>query len=716
VLECLDGTLIIGNACDSTDVPGVLHFAAARTSSTVAGSGLLFTATYNVVSKSPGINVNLMNVVISNGTGTPDSENTLNATFSNFTDFGITASPASLQTPAGVSAMSTITLTSFGGFTDFITFTVTPSAGLTASTTDAGLLLNPDSTASTTLTVSAPVSGSYSVDVTGTGSNPAFTHTVTVPVLVAPPDFTISASPNTLNIPPATSGTSTISVGIISGFSGTVMLSASSPLGTSFSPSSVAAPGTSTLTISVASGTAPGPYSVTVTGVSGTSSHSTTIMVTVGVPDFSFVAVPGQIVALRSPPFSTAPAKLSFGSINNFAGTISVTASISFAFVSTPGSASLPFVLSSSVTLTGGGTVFDDFVATIPKTTAGTGLYVVSLTATSGGITHTAEIDLWVIDYTLTPQDTVVTMPDVAGTFGSDPVTIGAIGTPFNATGFNINPGFTAGTAQFPTVYYTTSNTGPRFNATTTGLDTSFTSRRCFLEVFDSNGNLIKPVFSNGRVVSFAGPLVHLNGDQFGFPPNANGCRLDSFFYVDPLNGNAFTNFFPGGTDTDNIIVEPLLTTPLGTYTAHVCFQAGNDFNCLDITINMVKAPVAPALSQFTGRTASVSIAKGSVTTLKVGVTNLDTTQTVFVTVTITAVSLDGTIAISGTSGVVAIPAGGKVNDIPITLDFTGVAAGTAFNENLVINFGVVAHYTTVPSTQTIGTSLKLTGSLIVVP
>jgi hypothetical protein len=716
VLECLDGVLVAGNACDSTDGPGVLHFAATKTGSTVAGSGQLFSATYNVVSKTPGINVNLMAVTISNGTATPDSETTLNATFSNLTDFGVTPNPPMIQTPPGTTGTSTITFTSFGGFTDFITVSVTCSAGLTCSTTDTGQFLAPDSSFTETLSVSSAVVGSYSATVTGTGSNPLFTHSVTVPVTVTPQDFSISASPNTLNLAPGNSGTSTINVGSISGFTGTVMLSASSALGTSFSSSSVAAPGTSVLTISTTSSTAPGPYMVTVTGVSGTLTHSATIMVTVGVPDFSFVSVPGEVVVFRNDPFSTAASSLNLASINNFAATVSITATISFAFVSTPGSASLPFAMSSSVMLPAGGTASDTFVATVAKATAGTGLYVVSFSATGGGKTHTTTLQIWVIDFTVSAQDSVVTMANVPGTFGQDPLTIGAIGAPFNETGFNVNPGFTEGTAQFPLVYYSTSGSGPKFNATSTGLDTSFTSQRCFLEVFDSHGNLIMPVVANGKVQSFAGPLVHLNGDQFGFPPNGNGCRFDSFWYVDPLNGNAFTNFFPGGTDTNLVTIEPLLTTPLGTYTALVCLQAGGDINCVNITINMVAPPVAPALDQFTGRTPTVSLAAGGIGNFKVGVFNQDPSRTVYVSVTITAVSLDGTITVTATSGVVAIPAGSKVNNIPISIDLSAVPAGTTLNENLVINYGVAPHYLTLTSTQTIGTSLKLTGSIVVTP
>jgi len=121
-------------------------------------------------------------------------------------------------------------------------------------------------------------------------------------------------------------------------------------------------------------------------------------------------------------------------------------------------------------------------------------------------------------------------------------------------------------------------------------------------------------------------------------------------------------------------------------------------------------------IAQFNGRTATVSLAAGGQGIFKVGLTNQDPTNTIYLQVTITATSSDGSITITGSTAVVAVPAFGKVNNIPVNLDFRGVAAGTTFNENLVITYGVAPHYLTVTSSQTIGTALKLTGSVIVTP
>lgn len=717
--KCIDGALITGSTCTSKDGLGVVHLAATKSGALVAGNGLLFSVIYNVVALSPGTPISLFSVTVSNGTGTPDSETTLSGTFSNQTDFGITASPASLQTASGTPATSTITLTSFGGFSDFINFATASTAGLTASTSDAGLFLPPDSAVTTTLTVTGTTSGSVTV----TGSGTSITHSVTVPVTITPQSFTVTASPASFSTAPGTSVSSTITVTSVSSFAGTVSLVATvSPAGptATLAPSMVTPTATSTLTINVPAGTASGAYTVTVTGTGSVGTHSATVSLTVGEPDFSIAAIGNQIVVLRTAPLVPAGTFFALQSVNNFAATLSLSTTVNFAFIDTPGSATLPFSMQNSVVLPAGGTVNAPFSATVGKTAAGTGMYLVTVTATGGGKTHVATLQIWVIDYTVAAQDSVITMANVPGTFGQDPLSIGAIGAPHNATGFNLNPGTTEGVAAFPTnpgydpgAHGASSSNGISISSAL-GLDVSNTARRCFLEVFDSSGNLIQPVYNSAgtKVVSFAAPLVHLNGDQFGFPPAFNGCRFDSFWYVDPVNGNTLGST----TDTDLVTVEPLTTTPNGVFTTLVCLQAGGDINCVTLTINMVPPPAAPALNQFTGRTATVSLAAGGQGNFKVGITNQDPSTTVYVSVTITAVSSDGKTTITGTSGVVAIPAFGKVNNIAVSLDFSKAPAGTTFSETVVINYGVAPHYLTLTSSQTIGTALKLTGSVIVTP
>ncbi|HKH47209.1 MAG TPA: pre-peptidase C-terminal domain-containing protein [Thermoanaerobaculia bacterium] len=111
------------------------------------------------------------------------------------------------------------------------------------------------------------------VSVTPTGGTPT-------------PDFSISASPSAVSIAQGASGSSTITTAVSGGFSSAVALSASglpSGVTVSFSPSSIAAPGSgsSTMTITVASTAATGTSTITVTGTGGSITHTTAVSLTV---------------------------------------------------------------------------------------------------------------------------------------------------------------------------------------------------------------------------------------------------------------------------------------------------------------------------------------------------------------------------------------------------------------------------------------------------
>jgi uncharacterized repeat protein (TIGR01451 family) len=98
-------------------------------------------------------------------------------------------------------------------------------------------------------------------------------------------DFSISASPSTVTVAPGSSGSTTISTAITSGASQSVVLSASGLPGgatAGFSPASVNAGGSSTMTIMTATTTPTGTYTVTVTGTGTSATHSTPVTLVVG--------------------------------------------------------------------------------------------------------------------------------------------------------------------------------------------------------------------------------------------------------------------------------------------------------------------------------------------------------------------------------------------------------------------------------------------------
>lgn len=100
------------------------------------------------------------------------------------------------------------------------------------------------------------------------------------------PDFTIAAAPSSVTLVQGTSGPSTITTTVSGGFNSAIALSATgAPTGTtvSFSPASIAAPGSgsSTMTITVGASTTVGTYPITVTGTGGSKTHTTTVSLTV---------------------------------------------------------------------------------------------------------------------------------------------------------------------------------------------------------------------------------------------------------------------------------------------------------------------------------------------------------------------------------------------------------------------------------------------------
>ncbi|HEX3527521.1 MAG TPA: hypothetical protein VH988_10660 [Thermoanaerobaculia bacterium] len=203
------------------------------------------------------------------------------------------------------------------------------------------------------------------------------------------PDFAISASPATVSAVQGGSGTTTVSTTVSGGFNSAVSLSASGlPAGATatFSPTSIAAPGSGSSTLTLGAGTAAaGTYTVTITGTGGGKTHSTTVSFTVTTttsPDFALFVSPTS-VSTASGSASTATASTTVSGGFNAAVALSIsgvptgaTAAFSPTSIAAPGSGS------STLTLTTG--------------TAAAGTYNLTITGTGGGKTHTAALT-WTI-------------------------------------------------------------------------------------------------------------------------------------------------------------------------------------------------------------------------------------------------------------------------------------------------------------------------------
>ena len=299
--------------------------------------------------------------------------------------FGVAADPSVVGFQSGSNATSTINLTSFGNFSGNVNLaeSVTPLTGLTVSCDPTSVFLSSGSSSNSTCTFASSAQNTYTVTITAT-SGP-LSHTATITVKVG--GFTMSASPTTVNVLAGSSGTSTITVLSVAGFTGTINLSTSvTPSGptASISPASISlspgGSGSSTLTISSST---VGTYTVTVTGTSGSSTHSITI--TVNVQDFTLAVNPSSLSIAAS---TSGTVTISMASMAGFTGTVSLSA------VCSPSSPKLS-LSSSSVSLSSGGSGTSTLtVRTFHKTPPGT--YTITITAASGSLTHTITVVLTV--------------------------------------------------------------------------------------------------------------------------------------------------------------------------------------------------------------------------------------------------------------------------------------------------------------------------------
>jgi regulation of enolase protein 1 (concanavalin A-like superfamily) len=216
---------------------------------------------------------------ITGTSGSLSSTVTVSLTVNPAGDYSLSASPSSLTLVQGTSGTTAITVTPQGGFNANVSLSASglPS-GVTAS-------FNPSSTAGTSaLTLAASsTAATGTVTVTVSGASGGLSHTTAVSLTVTqPPNYTLSASPNSLTIAQGASGASSITVSPQNGFNGSVSLSASGlPNGVtaSFNPSSTA--NTSTLTLTASSTATTGTVAVTITGTSGNLTKTTTLSLTV---------------------------------------------------------------------------------------------------------------------------------------------------------------------------------------------------------------------------------------------------------------------------------------------------------------------------------------------------------------------------------------------------------------------------------------------------
>ncbi len=193
-------------------------------------------------------------------------------------DFGISASPSSVNIQAGDSRTAIITVTPKNGFAGTVTLSPSFSPLGPAATMSSSNISGGSGTSIVTIHAGSSVAaGPYTVTIQATSGNLAHSKAITVTV-TGTQDVTLIASASSLSFNSGASGTATIAVAPQNGFTGTITLAITSPTGVSCSLSSrsIQSSGTSTLTCN--SNTA-GDYTVTITATGGASPHTNTVSV-----------------------------------------------------------------------------------------------------------------------------------------------------------------------------------------------------------------------------------------------------------------------------------------------------------------------------------------------------------------------------------------------------------------------------------------------------
>jgi len=303
-------------------------------------------------------------------------------------DFTVGLSPTTLTAAPGSSnANFSVSISSLNGFAGSVSVSLT---GLPSGTTTSPVSpFNVAPGASQTVTLSFPTTvqaGSYALTVNGTSG--ALTHSVNLPLTITnAQDFTIGLSQNAVTTAAGSSTASfTISISSLNGFAGSVAVSLTGlPSGTTTSPASpfnVGAGGSQTVTLLVDSSTQSGSYTVTIGGTSGALTNSTNLALTITPPpDFSMVLTPTTVTADAGS--SNASFTASISSLNGFAGIVSV--NLTGLPSGTTTSPPSPFNLAADG---------NQMVMLSIPSTAVAGNYNLTVSGTSGAITHSDPLDL----------------------------------------------------------------------------------------------------------------------------------------------------------------------------------------------------------------------------------------------------------------------------------------------------------------------------------
>jgi kumamolisin len=223
------------------------------------------------------------------GWGSPKGAALINALTGSSTTqtptFTISASPTSVSVKQGSTGTSTITTAVVDGFDAAVALSASGlPTGVTAAFSPTSIAAPGSGSSTLTFTVaSTAVAGTYSITVTGTSGSTVVSTTVSLTVTgTSTGTFTISVSPTSGYLDRGQSGYAVVTTAVSGGFDTAISFTATGvPSGVtySFSPASIAAPGSGTtdFNLTVSGTAATGTYPITITGTGGGVTKTTTL-------------------------------------------------------------------------------------------------------------------------------------------------------------------------------------------------------------------------------------------------------------------------------------------------------------------------------------------------------------------------------------------------------------------------------------------------------
>ena len=291
--------------------------------------------------------------------------------------FSLSASPNVFTVLAGQPGWSSsidLTVEDQAGFSGKVGLAV---SGLPAGVTSALASLNPTTTRLMFKVASTTTPGTYPIKVTGASG--VVSSSTTIALTIPTPNFTISSTASDLTLLVGGSAqTSTIEVANQNGFASAVDLATSGlPAGVTGTFGWTSTTSTSVLTFKAANTTAPGTYAVTVTGKSGPLVRTTALVLTIPQPAFTMSSSAGSLQLIVG---SSVGTKITVSGANGASSNVNLTAT------------GLPTGVTAMFSAAATSSVSELTFAAASNTIAGT--YSVTVTGTSGSVTHSTNIAL----------------------------------------------------------------------------------------------------------------------------------------------------------------------------------------------------------------------------------------------------------------------------------------------------------------------------------